>query len=158
MVLKVLEGSVLLKSDISFVLIISLAGFNFSIKIYSFLILQIKDLIVKVFCFFFFVILQRSLEISGIFLCGFFWVFVFFLNSVVKSICLLLICKWVAISKLRWSCQVSTTKLGNCFFPYRFVLRDNIIWDCGFATFCILTEFSEQFSSELIPCYGKSKI
>lgn len=45
-VLKTLEGPVLLKSEISFVLSIScLAGFNFSIKTYSFSILQIIDVI-----------------------------------------------------------------------------------------------------------------
>lgn len=67
MVLKILEGPVLLKSEISFVLSISLTGFNFSIKTYSFSILQIIDLIVKMILFFFFILLQRSLEISGFF-------------------------------------------------------------------------------------------
>lgn len=37
--LKILEGSVLLKSEFFFMLSISLAGFNFSIKTYSFSIL-----------------------------------------------------------------------------------------------------------------------
>lgn len=68
-VLKILEGSILLKDEISVVLHVSLAGLNFSIKINSFSILQLINLMVKIpfMCVYVFILLQRSVEISGFF-------------------------------------------------------------------------------------------
>lgn len=66
-VLKILEGSILLKDEISVVLHVSLAGLNFSIKTNSFSILQLINLMVKIpfMCVYVFILLQRSVEISG---------------------------------------------------------------------------------------------
>lgn len=145
--LKILEGSILLKDEISVVLRDSLAGPNFSIKTNSFSILQLINLIVKIpfVCVY---VSSSSYRVPLRFLDLFF--FSNFANSLVKSICLLLICKhelqspnWYAIRYISWNWTVE-------FFTYRFFLRDDITWDCGYGTF-FFAELSKQFLSECLP-------